>query len=320
MNRCICFLAVLLLTAAISPAATPLQTAQHQFEDGKYAEAAATLRAALAQAPQDSLLHHWLARCYYELHEFDIAIGYEQQAVKLDPQNSEYHMWLGRVYGGKAEANHSFSLARKVKQEFEEAVRLNGENITARRDLMEFYLEAPWILGGGSGKARQQAEAIAALNKMEGHLAMGQYRLSEKKPELAEKEYLRALDLKPKNIEPYLEVAGFYLKRRDGIRTEQVLDMAAQVNPSDGRLAYYRGAARILERNRLAEAEQLLKTYLAGPARSDFPSHASAREWLGQLYEQQGRRKEAAEQYRAALKLEPDLDEARAGLRRLEKP
>ena len=67
-------------------------------------------------------------------------------------------------------------------------------------------------------------------------------------------------------------------------------------------------------------AEEYLKSYLAStPDRSDWPSHASAREWLGRLYEAQGKRAEAAEQYRAALQLEPGRKEAKARLEKLEK-
>ncbi|HEY3129282.1 MAG TPA: tetratricopeptide repeat protein [Acidobacteriota bacterium] len=280
------------LLLALSPSQTDasLQTAHLQFDTGKYSEAARTLRTALSQAPQDARLHYWLARCYYELGDFDNSVNSAERAVGIDPPNSEYHLWLGRAYGGKAEKAHSFSLARKVRREFEEAVRLNPSNVTARRDLIEFYVEAPWIVGGDKDKARRQAEAILALDAVEGHLAMAAYWLSEKKPDRAESEYLQAVDLKPTRPEPYWEFADFYQKRNQADRMEQVVERAARVNPSDPRLAYYRGVVRVLAGNRLTEAEKFLKTYLETFPRSDFPSQAAAREWLGRLYERQGRR------------------------------
>jgi len=70
----------------------------------------------------------------------------------------------------------------------------------------------------------------------------------------------------------------------------------------------------------LPRAEEYLKSYLAStPDRSDWPSHAAAREWLGRLYEAEGKNVEAAEQYRAALQLDPGRKEARARLKHLEK-
>jgi TolA-binding protein len=101
---------------------------------------------------------------------------------------------------------------------------------------------------------------------------------------------------------------------------QSAIQAAAQVSPNDPRLAYVRGVALVLANNNLAEAEKNLKAYLAStPDRSDWPSHASAREWLGRLYEAQGKRSEAGEQYRAALQLDPGNKEAKSRLENLEK-
>jgi len=76
----------------------------------------------------------------------------------------------------------------------------------------------------------------------------------------------------------------------------------------------------VLSGSEPVRAEEYLKSYLAStPERSDWPPHAAAREWLGRLYESQGKRAEAAEQYRAALQLEPGRKEAMARLQKLEK-
>src|SRR5262249_54991370 len=91
----------------------------------------------------DAAVNYWLARTYYEQHNYDKAVAYAEDAVKLAPQNPEYQRWLGRVYGAKAEESRSFFLARKVKQAFEAAVRLAPRSIEARRDLMQYLAEAP---------------------------------------------------------------------------------------------------------------------------------------------------------------------------------
>ena len=64
----------------------------------------------------------------------------------------------------------------------------------------------------------------------------------------------------------------------------------------------------------------LLKSYLATvPDNSDLPPHASAREWLGKLYESQGRFSEAAEEYRLSLALDPHNKEVEEDLKRVQK-
>jgi len=298
-----------------------IQSAQRQFNAGNYSGAIKTLQSAAAQDANSAAAQYWLARSYYELHDYDNAIAAGEKAVDLDPKNSDYHKWLGTIYGGKADRDRSFSYARKVKKEFEEAVRLDPSNISARRDLEEYSIEAPFIVGGSKDEAKSQVDAIAALDPVQGHLARAMYDLSaSKKPELAEKEYLEVLSAKPRDMDAYFDAISFFVHQNKPAEVETAVQAAAQVNPNDPRLAYARGVSRVLSGTDLPRAEQYLKSYLAStPDRSDWPSHAGAREWLGRLYEAEGKRSEAAEQYRAALQLDPGRKEAKARLQKLEK-
>lgn len=298
-----------------------LQAAQRQFNAGNYSSAITTLQSVVAQNPETAEIYYWLGRNYYELRDYDNAVTQAEKSVQLDAKNSQYHLWLGRAYGGKADRERSFSIAKKVKKEFQEAVRLNPSNIEARRDLEQYNIDAPWIVGGNKDEAKAQVEAIAALDPVEGHLARAVlYMELMKKPELAESEYREVLKAAPKRLEPYIEVAAFFVRQNKPADVDVAVQDAAKVAPNDPRLGFYRGVWRVLARTELPRAEEYLKSYLAStPDRSDRPSHASAREWLGKLYEDEGKRAEAAEQYRAALQLDPGRKEARARLQQLEK-
>jgi tetratricopeptide (TPR) repeat protein len=302
-------------------AASAVQNATRQFNAGNYSSAISTLQPALAQNPNNAELYFWLCRSYYELRDYDNAITNGEKSVELDAKNSDYHLWLGRAYGGKADREHSFFLAKKVKKEFDEAVAANPSNIPARRDLEEFNIDAPWIVGGNKDEAKSQVEAIAKLDPVEGHLARGIFLVeAQKKPEAAEAEYRQVLAAKPNRIEPYLEVATFFEKQNKPADMKPAIDAAASLSANDARLAFYRGVYGVLAGTDLSHAEQNLKSYLAStPDRSDWPSHASAREWLGRLYESQGKRAEAAEQYRASLQLDPGRKEVKSRLEHLEK-
>jgi tetratricopeptide (TPR) repeat protein len=306
---------------AAPDAAAQLQTAQHQFNSGSYSAAISTLQSVVAQNASNAEAYYWLGRCYYELKDYDNAITAGEKSVALDPKNSTFHEWLGRIYGGKADRDRSFSYARKVKKEFETAVQLNPANIAARRDLEDYEIQAPWVVGGSKDDAKAQMDAIVALDPVEGDLARAMYDDEAlKKPDLAEKEYHDALAANPKKIEPYLDALSFYQRQNKPAEMQAAVQQASQVAPNDPRLTYYRGVALVMANSNLPEAEKDLKSYLAStPDRSDWPSHASAREWLGRLYEAQGKRSEAAEQYRAALQLDPDRKEVKARLDNLEK-
>jgi tetratricopeptide (TPR) repeat protein len=316
-----------LRTGPASAAALPadssglLVTADHQFSTGNYSAAIATLRSLVSQNPSSAEAYYWLARSYYEMRDYDSAILQAEKSVALDGKSSLYHQWLGRAYGSKADRDRSFFLAKKVKKELEEAVRLSPSNLEARRDLENYCLSAPWIVGGSKDEAREQVDAIAALDPVEGHVARGVLYLDGvKKPELAEAEYRLVLTANPNRIEPYLEVAGFFQGQNKPSDLESVIEAAARVSATDARLTFFRGVALVLSGANLAHAEEYLKSYLAStPDRSDWPSHAAAREWLGRLYEAQGKRTEAAEQYRASLQLDAGRSQARARLGKLEK-
>ena len=321
-------LAVLLALAGLSAprlqadALGAIESAQHQFNAGNYAAAIATLQATASQNASNAMAAYWLGRSYYEILDYDSATAQLEKAVSLEPKNSLYHQWLGRADGGKADRDRSFSLAKKVKKEFQQAVSLDPSNVAARRDLEEYCLDAPWIAGGSKSEALDQVNAIAVLDSVQGHLARAfYYREGLKKPGDAESEIRQVLSAKPHSADPYFEVANFFEIQNKPADIQAVVQSASEVAPNDPRLAFYRGVAGVLANANLPVADENLKAYLASaPERSDWPSHAAARKWLGRLYEAQGKPAEAAEQYRAALRLEPKNKDARKRLERLEKP
>lgn len=302
-------------------AASAVEGAQQQFNAGNYAAAISTLQAIASQNPSSAAAAYWLGRSYYEIFDYDSAIAQLERAVSLDPKNSLYHQWLGRADGGKADRDRSFSMAKKVKKEFEQAVTFDPSNVAARRDLEEYCLDAPWIAGGSKSEALDQVNAIAALDPIQGYLARALYdREGLKNSADAESQIREVLSAKPKTADPYFEAANFFETQNKPADIQAAIQSASQVAPSDPRLAFYRGVADVLANANLPAADEDLKAYLAStPERSNWPSHASARKWLGRLYEAQGKPAEAAEQYRAALRQDPKNKDARERLERLEK-
>jgi tetratricopeptide (TPR) repeat protein len=307
-----------LVAGRVQGAPDPLAVGRAQFERGDYLAAITTLSSAIDAKPRDAQLWHWRSRCYLELRDYARAFADGERAVIERPRDSEYRRWLGRAYGGAAEEKRSFSTARKVRAAFEDAVRLDPSNIAARRDLMEFYVEAPWIVGGDKRKALEQVEAIARADAVAGHLARAIFLIRTNRLDAAAAEYQHILDARPAHIEPYLEIADYDKSRGDAGRFASVVEQAARVAPSDIRLTYYRGVALVLANGNLTEAERLLRAYLAtAPRRSDWPSHADVHTWLGRLGERHGDVKAALDEYQAALVLDPESKNAREALRRL---
>jgi tetratricopeptide (TPR) repeat protein len=280
MTLGVLLLSILLFTSPLPAQQDAIQRAKADFDAGRYADAIKTLSETIQVSPKDPSGYFWLARSYYEQHAYEKAITHAETAVKLAPDNGEYQRWLGRAYGGKAEQSRSFFLARKVKQAFEAAVRLAPRSIEARRDLMQYLVEAPWIVGGSKDKAQEQVQAIAKLDPLEGRLAHGAFLSAQKKWKEAEAEYLAVADQHPKRLEPFMEAAEFFAGRKDAANLERILAGARQLNVPDPRLNFYHAVVLILRVTDLPVAEKLLSSYLNVPERSDYPSHNAARQWL----------------------------------------
>ena len=301
-------------------AAMKSEELQKMFEAGQYRQVQTESLAAVQATPQDPAVHYWLARSSYELGVFDTAVRAAEDACRLDPQSSEFQMWLGRAYGRKAEIESSFFLARKTKRALETAVKLDATNIAARRNLEEYYTDAPWILGGSKEKARQQADAIAQLDSLEGILAMADYYNNTDQPQEAQKQYELLLGKHPQKVHFYLEALDFYQHRHDALNMARVLESAHAVAPQDPRLLFYRAVSRVIGGMQLEQAESELNQFLAVyPGNSDSVSQAEGRDWLGSVYEKEGKWTDALAQYRQAAQLEPYRKKFRKSAERVEK-
>ena len=299
-----------------------LADAQRLFDAGQYSQSADLLSAATAKSPDDSQLSILLGRCYFELGDFSRAIASFERGVELAPQDSQGHDWLGRAYGRKAEQEMFFtaySLARKTRHEFETAVGLNPSNMEAQRDLIRFDMNAPAVVGGGDDKALHEIDSLAQVDPVESDLARAEFFATKKRYDEADQLYQKILAA-PKSVGVCLEAADYYRDRGDAAHMSAAVAAAAKLDANDRRLGYYRGVADVMSGQRAAEAEQLLRAYLNSmPENSEMPSHASALEWLGTLYEKEGRNSEAAQEYKACLDLDPRNHVARDGLHRVEK-
>ena len=71
--------------------------------------------------------------------------------------------------------------ARKCKKYYEKAVELDPYNIEAKESILEFYLRAPKIIGGGREKAEFQANEIKKIDVISGIAAWEKFALITKK-------------------------------------------------------------------------------------------------------------------------------------------
>ena len=101
---------------------------------------------------------------------------------------------------------------------------------------------------------------------------------------------------------------------------EQAVEAASKISVSDRRLNYYRGVALVVQYKDSDTAEKDLRAYIGSvPDNSELPSHSSAYEYLGKLYEDRRQPDLAVEQYKAALAIDPQNKALHDALKRLQK-
>ena len=286
---------------------------------GKADQAIHALNLAIARAPNDARSYHLLCRVYFQLELWDNSMRMAEKALTLDPQNSSYHLWLGRAMGRKAEEANpftAFGLARKVKTEFERAVALDANNLPARSDLSEYYLEAPGFLGGDKNKAKQQADYVAGHDR-----ALASYiyaRVQEKQGNTgAEAEYKKAIAASSQPARYWVELAHFYRRTgRMGEMEDAVRRAAGAVQ--QGEPSEFDAAALLVHSGRnFAGAAQMLRHYVSEEDPSEDGPAFRAHYLLGVLLEKLGKKKEAAAEFQTALNMASQYRPAQDALARV---
>ncbi len=293
-----------------------LDAAIQSYQHGKYRESITTLTKEVRERPENSLLRLWLGKSYLKLAKWDDAAREMEKAVQIEPQNGHYRVWLARALGRKAE--HSMFLvainqARRVAKEFETAVRLAPGSTEARFDLLEFYLNAPSIVGGGKDKASAQAAEIARLDKRLGFTARARIFQKEQKWDQAENELVRETEEFPTDSDAFLDLAEYFFQRMNYQRAAEAARESLKLATS-AKARLILSASEVRLGRRLTEAETALRTLAAGPMQDEDPSFQDVHYWLGQALVNQGKKADAREEFEKALSYDPDYSPAKAAL------
>lgn len=273
-------LAVIFLLA-VSLSAADLERGRKLFQSGSYKAAVD----AFSGAPSGAEMLLWLGKSLVMSGEPKRASDVLEQAVKLQPSSSEAHQWLGRAYGRRAETSNMLSaasLASKARQGFEKAVSLDGRNLPAMLDLLEYYVEAPGFMGGGTGKAQALADKIKPLSATRYHFALARIAEKNKNVAAAEQNYRRAAELE-NSAGAWLDLGRFLAKQGRYQESEQAFVKAEQIDSKQPRILYERANASVRARSNGDKARQLLQRYMTMPLGVNDPTVDDARRLLKQI-------------------------------------
>jgi len=304
-------LAGLILTAAAAlPAAMPAQKEPLAEANAALQAGEADKALALLDKPGNRAeAYNLRCRVEYTLTQWDRAANDCEQAVKLDARNSDDHLWLGRALGEKASRASfmsAYSLAKRVRAEFEEAARLNPRNVEALAALGEFYYSAPGIIGGGIDKSEAVAAQLDKIDPARAHELRGNIAEHRNDYGTAERELKQSIAGAAHPAFQWMTLASFYRRRERFAEMESAIrsgENAAKRDKHAG-VALYNGASLLCATNRdPARAAKMLEDYLGGSAKTEEGPAFVAHAWLARLKQQLGDTSAASREQAAAMAL-----------------
>lgn len=345
------FLCTLLLTAAAL--AGPLDDVERLMDHGHWKRAQALLQ---KNAGNDAYSLYLQARLKHVQGDSEGALQLARRAVEAHPNDPKYLMGLVEIEGAiadKASLFKKIGMARDIKRNMDKAYSLDPTFIPAVEGLMEYYLQAPGIVGGSVSKAREYAARIEKLDPVEGafarariarhekdtaaleglyqkavaadprsfgaHMALANLYASDqhKKWDLAEKHARIAVGIASDRVAPYTLLASIYAQTGRWSDLDAILAKSESAVPDDFAPYYQAGRVLLASEKDPLRAERYFRKYLTIAPELRAPTHAHAHWRLANALERQGKKNEAVESLRTALRLKPDLEEAKKDLKRL---
>jgi tetratricopeptide (TPR) repeat protein len=305
--------AALVSVSTIARAQSAVEQAQKLFDAQKYSEAKQILVPTGNRHASAALL---LGKIALQQNDASKSVEWLEKAVELNPRSSEAYDWLGKAYGTQAEKASKFKqpfLASKTKSAWEKAIALDPNNIDARQDMIQYYLQAPGFLGGSKDKAKEQAVEIRKRSPYRGAFVAANVCVGMKDDACAETELKGLITAYPDSTAGYTSLTAFYANAKQYDKAFAVVEGRLKSKPSDAGSMYSFGRTASMSGQNLDRGEQYLRQYIAAPL-PNGPAVANAHYRLGLIAEKRGAKDVARREYQIALQLKPDYPEAKKAL------
>ena len=312
--------------------------------------------AAVKANANDADAAYQLARIKMNSGDLDGALPLAERAAALQPKHAPYRVAVAQVVGRQAQQASVFrqvSIGRRVKREAEAALALDANNLDALEILREFYLQAPGIIGGDKTQAAAMLKRIKALSPADGLLqeaeeaadakqtarlgdlyraavaanashararrTLTNYLLLPESRNLAEAEtHARELvKLAADRADSHAALAFALAGLKKFAELDAALSAAESAVPENLYPLYRAGNGLLAVDADLPLAERYFRRYVSQEIEPGFPSHGAAYWRLGLVLEKQGRKADAIAAIRQAVSADPQLDAAKADLKRL---
>jgi len=273
---------------------------------GKYKEAIKEFRLYLEKDPKNINAITGLARTYMHQRDFEKAEKTFKKVLQIDPKNVASDLGLGMLYyqkGQLAKAEIHYKRAWEISPTSQAILSYLG-NIYLRQGKLE---EAVKIYDPYLKKNPGDTDLKKRLAGL--YYRIGSNKLDNDEIELGKKALEKAASLDPNYVEPRLILAAYYIKNKEYVKAEKVLNEILKAGTDEAKLE----SARILlatvyvrsgNTKHLEFTEKVLRNDL-----KKYPNIAEFHYSLGWVYQKKGDFKAADKEFKRALELRPSLRE-----------
>ena len=320
MSRLFSRLLLALLVSCVMPARADdfaRADAMLRHGDPRSAELVASLASARPADPRVGVLK---VRLLMLQKQGEQAVKAAEALVAAAPGDAAAHLWLGMAYGNRIGSVGMFakaSMAPKIRAAFERAVELDPALHQASLALVEYYLQAPSIVGGSVPKAEALAKALRARDVAFGEFALARLAMQDGNAAEARKHVLAAYAARPSEAQFRMAAGLLHQDAHEWDQAFATFEAWTRDEPESASAWYQVGRTAVLSEQRLDAGIAAFRRVLALHEQPGAPGHQHAWWRMGQALALQGDRAQARQAFERALALDPDLDEAREALAKL---
>ena len=338
---------------ALAQAAVNDPSPEALIESYHWKRAKALLEPRVKANPNEAEALYLLSQVRMAYRDLKDAVTLAERAAAQNPKSVAYRQQVAEAVCELAGKERSLGLGRRCKSELEAAAALDPNHVDSRWGLMEWHMEAPWIIGGRKGEARKMLVEIQRINPSRGFMAQNRMNQYEKKTDSPEPLFLKALEANPKSYSIRMTLVNFYFSdgqkkydlvekhAREALKLEPdrtggyggqavvfarqkrwqeldaILAQAEKIVPDNFSPYYSAGNILLVDGSDLPRAEKYFRKYLSIEPEPRAPTHADAHWRLALVLEKMNRKPEAVQELQKTLQLNPNHEGAKKDLQRL---
>jgi tetratricopeptide (TPR) repeat protein len=284
-----------------------------------YAAGKNTLRSFLSEvkaAPDNIDANFKLAKKYAYRWEWENARPYFSKVLTLDPNDEK---------GFKTESTCYLAVIEsRVNKNIEPLLSFIESNTderfweTAYSSLLRYYMrekDTNKIIAAFEEAIKKMPENTEFIVNGIRYISQNQIKEQyERGMELAKK----VIETNPKEIDTYMRIGYFFQEIEDFEKAEEIFLKCLKIWPDNKEPIYQLGRNTVFSGKELEKGLSYFREYLKHKPGADQPEWADAHWRMGLIYEKLQDPKKAASEYKEALKLNPDHENAKEALEKLD--